>query len=115
MDEDDLALLPVPVPRNGDALRQLWSAVLLHALQEAGQLFGVAGGCRATLGDSKTALRWLLADAHGVAAGGVGSFVWVCAVLDLDAGDVRRRFLGKCGLTAGQALQIAYGAPDLAA
>ncbi len=62
-----------------EACKKLWRAVLRQALRDAGGAMF-----------RETALGWIRAESHQV-----GSFLWVCMLLEIEPGRIRRKFVKK--------------------
>lgn len=104
MDDDDLRLLGVARPVLSDPLRLLWLSVLAASVSDARAALGLTAGYRWSQLDAMKGLRWVLDDgAHRQ------SFGWVCDLVDLDRSAIRCRLFRDAGVTAAQALQVAYG------
>lgn len=110
LDDDDLRLLPVPRPVSGDAVYQLWLMVLALGVQDAAAALVRPRVCRVLPVDAVRGLCWVLDD--GMA---VGSFIWVCTVLEMAPDAVRRCLWRRCGVTCQRARDVAHAAPAVAA
>lgn len=110
LDDDDLRLLPAPRPVSSDAVHQLWLTVLAVGVQDAAAALSQPRACKVSPVDAVRGLRWVLDDADTV-----GSFIWVCTVLDMAPDAVRLCLLHRCGVSRQCAQDVAYAAPDVAA
>jgi hypothetical protein len=109
-DDDDVRLLPVPRPEGDDAVHQLWLTVLALGLQDAAAALVRPRVCSVLPVEAVRGLCWVLDDTVAV-----GSFAWVCTVLDMAPDAVRRCLCRRCGVTGQRARDVAYAAPAVAA
>lgn len=110
LDDDDLRLLPAPRPVSGDAVHQLWLTVLALGVQDAAVALAPPHACKVSPVDAVHGLRWVLDDGDAL-----GSFIWVCTVLDMAPDAVRQCLWRRCGVSRQRALDVAYAAPAVAA
>lgn len=110
LDDDDLRLLPTPRPVSGDAVHQLWLTVLALGLQDASAALAPPRACKVSPVDAVRGLRWVLDDRDAL-----GSFIWVCTVLDMAPDAVRLCLWRRCGVSRQRAQDVAYAAPAVAA
>lgn len=110
LDDDDLRLLPAPRPISGEAVHQLWLTVLALGVQDAAAALVRPRGYDVPSQVALCALCWVLDD--GMA---VGSFVWVCTVLDMAPDAVRQCLWRRCGVSALRARRVAHAAAPVAA
>ncbi len=110
LDDDDLRLLPAPRPVSGDAVHQLWLTVLALGLQDAAAALAPPRACKVSPVDAVRGLRWVLDDRDAL-----GSFIWVCTVLDMAPDAVRQCLWRRCGVTYQYAQGVANAEQAIAA
>jgi len=73
-----------PAPRDDAAIRALWSSVIVQAIKDMDSRI---------LCDIRVAKNWMYTDNRI----GIGSFDWICQMLDLDADRIRTICLTREG------------------